>query len=509
MVWAALGCAPLAAQRFTLSGTVVDGASSRPMAGVAITLDTEKWEPVGDPVLTDAQGRFAIGGLAAGEYILLAEGSFGSVRYGAVADPGWVSTVRVGGARGDKSVVFRIVPRGSIEGMIRDEFGEAMQGAPVSIVRNVWRNGHTTTANVGQKMTDDRGRYRFGNLAPGSYAVCVSGQNTAAPVPGPVDFAARSASRGYLRNCDRTFQLAPGQRAQVDLSPRIGSTATVSGHVRNLPAQTGMSIMLVPVEREGQPAQSASWDNSGAFAIRNVEPGRYRLRASAATMQGPVRADVAVDVNGSDVSDLDLTLGAAPTVDVGIHAADAQGFDLTRIFASLRSADSADTPGFERSKDGGIQFQSVAAGRYRLSVTVPEGCLESLKLGEKDVRGAAFDVGADARVRLEASLTKNCGTLTVRAVRDGEAVPGAKVVILTSGTPQDPGDIREDFANDEGELALPDLTPGRYLVWAWTSDSSGPSSLAAVESQATAVEVKGREPVTIDVPLLKSEGSGQ
>ena len=201
-VWASLGCGQLAAQtrtgqRFTLTGTVVDGVSNRPISGVEVSLQTEKWEAVDAPVVSDAQGRFAFGGLSAGEYILSAEAAgIGTVHYGEAPDPGWVSTVH---ATGDKSLVFRIVPRGAIEGVVRDEFGDPMMGAMVSIGRPLWREGRTTMANVGQKSTDDRGRYRFGSLAPGNYVACAGGSQNAAPVEGPVDYTARVDNRFYTR----------------------------------------------------------------------------------------------------------------------------------------------------------------------------------------------------------------------------------------------------------------------------------------------------------------------
>jgi hypothetical protein len=38
---------------------------------------------------------------------------------------------------------------------------------------------------------------------------------------------------------------------------------------------------------------------------------------------------------------------------------------------------------------------------------------------------------------------------------------------------------------------------------------AGPASLAAVEQQATVVEVTAGDPVHVDVPLLATEGTGQ
>jgi hypothetical protein len=522
LAWLAWGA--LAAQRFTLSGTVVDGAGNQPLAGVELTLQTGQWKSVGDPAISDGQGRFAFGGLAAGEYVLSAEGSgFGTVHYGEAPDPGWVSSIRVGGEGGDKSVVFRIVPRAAIEGTVRDEFADPMVRATVSVARPVWRNGRTIMVNVAQKSTDDRGRYRFGNLAPGSYVVCAGGgQDASAPVQGPVDYATRVANRFYARTCNRAFQLSPGQHAQADLNPISSTAATVRGHVQNLPPQTGFSVNLAPAD--GSEGMSQTFNafvdaTQGTYTIRGVPAGRYRLRAqtyaNAGGAQRPLLADFPVDVGSSDMDGLDVAFDSAGTVDVALHGVAENQIDAERVIVTLRGAHAAgDFRGSTRDKDGVFRFDAVPPGSYRLSAWGPEeSCVESVKLGGREVRGAPIELGASTASHLDVTLSKNCGSIRMRAMRDDAAVPGAKVVLLLSGTAKDPGDLKEDFANDEGELSFSGLTPGRYLVWAWAVEGkgamAGPASLAAVEQQATVVEVTAGDPVRVDVPLLADEGKGQ
>jgi hypothetical protein len=137
----------------------------------------------------------------------------------------------------------------------------------------------------------------------------------------------------------------------------------------------------------------------------------------------------------------------------------------------------------------------------------------SVKLGDREVRGAAFDVAAGAALHVDVAVSQNCGSVHLRALRDDVAVPRAKVVLLRSGTAKDPGDVSEDYANDEGEYTFSGLTPGRYLIWAWAVEGqgaiAGPSSLGAVAQQATAVDVTAGDRVKVDVPLLAAEGSGQ
>ena len=97
------GCGQLAAQghsgagRFTLSGTVVDG-SNQPIAGVEVGLQGSGREAAIDPQISDAQGRFAFGGLSAGEYSLWAQGSgFGTVPYAETLDAFNGSEIHVSG----------------------------------------------------------------------------------------------------------------------------------------------------------------------------------------------------------------------------------------------------------------------------------------------------------------------------------------------------------------------------------------------------------------------------
>ena len=496
---------------------MVDG-SNQPMAGIEVSLHTPGHELTLDPAISDAQGRFAFSGLTAGEYTLSAEGSgFGTVSYGETPDPFRVSSIRVGGESGDKSVVFRIVPRGSIEGTVRDEFGDPMARISVQAERPVWLAGRTTMAHLGQKFTDDRGRFRFGNLTPGSYVMCVAGgQNTAAPLPGPVDYATRVESRAYGRTCNRAFPLSPGQRAQVDLTPLAAPTVTVRGHVQSLPPQTGFNVQLTPDDDSHNATQGAFVDaTQGTFTMRGVMPGHYRLRAQSFsnTTQKALAVEFPLDVGGSDIDGLEVALDSQATVEVVFHGVKAD--QTNDVSVTLVSAGhNGGVFGSAHAKDGVFQFPGVWPGSYRVNVQVPEeSCVESVKLADREIRGAWFDVAAGAAPHVDVAVTQRCGSVALRAVRDGAPVPRAKVVLLRSGAPKDSGDVSEGYSNDEGECTFSGVTPGKYLLWAWAVEGpgaiTGPSTLAAVEQQATPVEVKAGDPVKVDVPLLASEGSGQ
>jgi hypothetical protein len=272
----------------------------------------------------------------------------------------------------------------------------------------------------------------------------------------------------------------------------------------------------VPQDDGQQASFGAFVDASqGTFTARGVQPGHYLLRVQSFgnAQMLPLNAEVPLDVGGADVDGLEVELGAQAAVTVAF-----QGLDEDRmkgLTAELHAVGtSGTTRGNTQPKAGEFQFQGLSPGRYRLALRTPaESCVESVKLGDREMRGAVFSVAAGAALHFDVAVSPSCGAIQVRAVRDGEAVPHAKVVLLVSGTASDPGELREVTADDEGGFLFSGLTPGRYLLWDWALDGKGamvgPSSLAAVDQQATVVEVTAGEPVKVDVPLLAAEGAGQ
>jgi protocatechuate 3,4-dioxygenase beta subunit len=497
-----------AAKRFTLSGTVVD-EKGQPVAGAELSLDSPNRNE-GDPVISDGQGRFAFGGLPAGEFSLTAKvRGFGTVSYGEANDP---VPIRLGGERGDKSIVFRIAPRAALEGSIRDEFSDPMANLNLSLHRSTWVSGKLRTVRALQRLTDDRGHYRFANLAPGSYQICVSGSETPAPVAGPVDFANRADLRFFAHTCSRAVQLTAGQRAQLDLTPISTPAATVRGHVSNLPPQTGFFAYLAADDDGPGDNRSAFVDaTQGTFTFRGVTPGRYQLRVqtNSSDPQKSISTEMPLDVGG-EIDGLEVQLGSQALVEVAFLGVPEE--DAAQVSALLRTADRNGTfLGVAPAREGEHRFAPIPAGRYWLDVkTAANDCVQSVKLGDREVRGATFDASAGVKLHFDVTISQSCGAVTARAVRDGAAVAGAKVVLLPSGSVEDPRGVKEAVTDDEGTITLSGLMPGRYLIWSWATSGpgamAGPSSLAAVQPQATTVDVKAGDPVSVDVPLLGNEG---
>jgi hypothetical protein len=202
-----------------------------------------------------------------------------------------------------------------------------------------------------------------------------------------------------------------------------------------------------------------------------------------------------------------VSLDSGSALEVAFHGE----ADSSKASITLRSADpSRVTIGSAPSKEGILRWEGIYPGRYWLQTrTSDDVCVVSVKLGDREMRGQPIDLASGATVRAEVTLSTHCGAIRLRTVREGQPVPYTKAVLLLSGTPKDPGDMLEDFTNDEGELSFTGLAPGRYLLWAWAVQGAGamagPANLAAVSPQATVVDVTEGAPVAIDVPLLHEE----
>jgi hypothetical protein len=271
----------------TIRGRVVSMAAedSAPLRNARVSVSS----PTGtiDPIFTDGSGHFEFTRLAAGRYTLTAEKTgFVRTRYGSKNDLDPPIPIAVGDATaGDLEIRM---PRGAaIAGRIVDELGDAVAGATMSVgfLRTTGAEARLVGVSRPESKTDDRGEYRVGGLAAGTYYVSVEGSSEGSQVPGAPSEWARTISWG------RTFYFASASLA--------GATAVVltAGEER-----TGIDLVIAPSRLRGRiltanerPARRASvWilpptggfprtvvaDLQGRYEFTEVPAGDYRLTAS-------------------------------------------------------------------------------------------------------------------------------------------------------------------------------------------------------------------------------------
>ena len=220
------------------------------------------------PSLTDAQGRFELGGLAYGAYEVIAEAQAGKLRG------------RAGDVTPDATLTIRATGLTTLSGTVRGAAGPAA-------LFTVELDGPTRAQRT---FTD--GKFELGRVDPGAYVVRVS------------------SSDG---NAEAKVTVAAGQPATVDLT--LVANAIVIGTIVDAAGKPLGGVPLTVVEQQG---------NEVRVSISGPPPtsgpdGRFRLEHKA----GP--SALVVLVPPKPITKRGLVLEAGKTLDVGEIRVEAKG----------------------------------------------------------------------------------------------------------------------------------------------------------------------------------------
>ncbi len=233
----------------TIIGTVVDGRTNLPLAGVTVILTG----PSPDSVVTDADGAFRFHDRVSGDYTLQAElTGYGSVSGNTVAQPG--QTIDFG--------TLQLLPENNtttatIRGVISDaDTGQALSGATVAL------SGATSTSTV----TDENGEYQFTNVAAGAVTI-------------------QATKTGYS-TATGTANLTAGSLFifSAGLSPVTTPQTALRGTVTD--GDTGQPLANASIAVTGSTTANTTTDALGTYLIANLTPGDITIVASSADYDG-------------------------------------------------------------------------------------------------------------------------------------------------------------------------------------------------------------------------------
>jgi hypothetical protein len=307
------------------------------------------------------------------------------------------------------------------------------------------------------------------------------------------------------------LELAPGRQVEVDPVLSSREPVEVSGRVTNLPEGQTVYVQMQPVDQSTnvRPALVQPAGDTHTFRIENALPGRYWLSANATRNENGVQTQLAarvpLTVGDSTVADVELTLAPLPAVDVVIHAP----ADAGAISVALRDADEplGGETGAQRQADGSLRIALQHSGRYWLVARTPL-CSTAAHLGKADALDHALDIVPGMKDPLEVTFSHQCGDIRATVIdQTGKPVPNARLLILLSGTLDDPGDLDLITTDDDGSMVYNGLTPGKYPLWAWTEAeewNGAVDDLPALKDRQTTVEVASGDKVKVQVPLLSA-----
>ncbi len=190
--------APAAQQGYRIAGVVVNWATGQPVVGasVAIAPTTQGVErDISRSVITGADGRFDFAGLSRGKYSLMATAR-GFMLQGFERHGMYATAIVTGPDFDAEHLVFRLQPDAWVEGQVIDENNDPVQNAMVRLFEQSKEDGRQRTVPLDQGQTDDRGQFRLGHLAPGTYYLAVSARPWYAQNNNRITLRRKSQSRG-------------------------------------------------------------------------------------------------------------------------------------------------------------------------------------------------------------------------------------------------------------------------------------------------------------------------
>jgi len=508
-----------------ITGRVVTADNGRPVKRARVFVTAAEL-PGGRGMLTDDTGVFDLTELPAGRYTLtVSKSGYVSLSYGQRRPLQAGTPLQLGDGQQLKGVEFHLPRGGVISGRIVDEDGEPVAGATVRILRYQYLQGDRRLTPAGTGQTDDRGQYRVWGLMPGDYYVNAltrlagfGGRGAFGPPPGgpaaggpgaggpgggrggrggdfasmfgggqdpeQVNYAPTYYPSATSVNDARPVTVGVSQEVNdINVNLQLVRTSRIAGRVMNpdgTPSSAG-NINAIPDGAGGRGGQIGmtygsriQWD--GSFAIANVPPGRYVLRARGDDNDPPYFGTQPLTVNGADVSDVSLVLSAGATISgtVTFQPGSNPVPDITQVRIGAPSTDQGSfgpQASARVDKDGRFSLAGVSTGPHliRAQGNMRGWSLKSVTMDGRDVTDTPLEVrGGQALTNVEIVFTDKQtevnGTITTES---GTPMPDYTVLAF----PTDPSlwrpqarQIMTARPDQTGKFKMRGLPAGDYYL---------------------------------------------
>ena len=480
----------------SLSGTVVDAVTGRPVAGVQLVLEPLDTRPARPPsTVSDERGGFTLADLGPGHYRLRGiRDGYPDTWYGARRPDSYGTVIALAAGQGLAGLELKLRPFASMEGTIRDPDGRPAGGVSVSLARQSWVGGVRRVAIAARATTDESGRYHVPALLPGKYYVRVEDRVAATLYPGVIDPASATAIdvaagvriSGIDVTLVRTGTFRVKGRAVV---PQGTAPATL--HLENGPTELGFALGT----RAGR---------DGAFEFRGVPPGVYTLSGLTNSTEMQYRARMRVTVADADVPGVVLSIVPGAEVVCRVKVEGGGRLPLAGAIVVFAGEDgSTQSVARQEEEEEQTLTANVNPGRYTVYFN-PSGNTRALyvkriRSGSVDVLRDGLTISQAGRVPLEILAASDVGRvegLVVDAPGDQPAGGATVVLVPAATTPPRIDRFQEGVADQGGRFAFAAVPPGDYRLYAWEEIESGawyePGFLAKYAGQNVTVRGNGR-----------------
>jgi hypothetical protein len=255
----------------------------------------------------------------------------------------------------------------------------------------------------------------------------------------------------------------------------------------------------------------------GSFEIRSVTAGSYFLIAMWNTAGRTFSTRVPVDVAGSNLEGVSLTIRGGVPVTGRVRVEGEATVSFAQLHLNLVPAEPGviqfgPLPSQQLKEDGTFQMEDVAADRYTLLVNgLPEGFfVKSVRSANVDVIAQGLDVSSGSPAPLDVVLSPNAAQVT-GTVLDPKTQKGAPMMTVVMVPQEKERRDRESFYRTattdlSGQFTFKSVPPGEYRVYSWEDADYGawmdPDFLKPLESRGEPVSLQESARPAIQVNLI-------
>jgi hypothetical protein len=377
----------------SVAGRITEADTKRPLGGVLVTLIAQDLRARLSTVTTP-DGRYVFEGIAPAPYVVEASHpDYVPARF-VEADPQRAKTQYLWVTPSSPhrtDVDLDLVPAGTINGRITDQQGRPLQGAMVTLMRDVGERNFRMTGLQSVTLSDAAGGYSLRQVAEGSYRISVNWND-------PEALKAKSSVRdrpSYHPGTNNPLEaaiirVARGETVNnIDVIFTRADTASISGHVLRLLSEGPLEMYLVAGASSTRALHVA---DDGAFSATHLQPGRYTLWARAKTSDGSEAAMAHVDVGSSNVSGVILALAPTSRVRGRVVIEDVGHPPLTSMQVAAVIADDDDrVDPLERDRapigsDGSFELSDIFGERvFHVIAAEPNWIIDRVMHGSAEV----------------------------------------------------------------------------------------------------------------------------
>jgi Carboxypeptidase regulatory-like domain len=456
---------------------------------------------------TDAEGRYQISGLPAGQYIISTDAPAYLPQSRALgSDASTKITLDEGEAR--EKIDFALIRGGVITGRVTDEDGRPQVGRYVRLIefvdRDQFREVGDMRAGVTALESDDRGIYRIFGLRAGRYIVLAGGEDDY--LRGAI--TPRKTQLTYHPDVVRqeeakVIEVREGEEVTgVDIRLRNpGATFAASGRVIN--SETGKPLPQTrvicfpvgnPEDEWGNWAADTLTDSEGNFTATGLKPGKYKAKYYPPQEGSEYYSEGKYfEVSDGDVSGVEVTvrrgavINGAVIVEEGRDATTNAKLSEASVMAQVwkgwlvGNTSYGSTVGFLNSKignDGSFRMTGVPPGKADIRLSSSSKSLWRLRVERDGIDvNSGFEVRAGEEINsVRVIIGQGAGVIRGTLKIVGGVLPEGVVLSVDAGQgpPNYIGGSGE--VDGKGRFVIAGLMTGEYsLSISWSIKYSLPS----------------------------------